>query len=406
MKLLRRKKFVLPAIVGIAALVGAGVAYGYFTTHGSGTGSATAGTPSSLLIDQLGGTPMYNSTIDPSTYISSQAFYATGAGELGNKINLANGGGPLSDVVVAMANFNPVSAPMDITLNIYNPGSYSALGSAPGSLIATDKQTFTIPAAPNGGYGSAACAPSVAANPDSTCGIGNFNITFNFSSQDITLPSTVVYGIQYNDPQGAVTGGVNVQLVNETTQVTVGSDADPGYLFTSLASTANGDGWTVSGSNDVGPGEITCQTVTSTFGEYSTASTSSGCGYGTPAFVPAVEFDMSAMSDLYPGGPPQPINFSVTNPGSIPVPLTTVTVGIATDANGLVEATPGYPSTDDAGCYASWFTINQAPDINGSVAAGQTWVDSPSGDSIVMPSSLSDQDACEGATIGLTFAAS
>ena len=33
-KLLRRKKFVIPAIVGIVALIGAGVAYGFFTTSG------------------------------------------------------------------------------------------------------------------------------------------------------------------------------------------------------------------------------------------------------------------------------------------------------------------------------------------------------------------------------------
>ena len=43
MKLLRSKKFVIPAIVGIVALIGAGVAYGFFTANGSGTGSAPIG---------------------------------------------------------------------------------------------------------------------------------------------------------------------------------------------------------------------------------------------------------------------------------------------------------------------------------------------------------------------------
>jgi len=54
-KLLRRKKFVIPAIAGIVALIGAGVAYGFFTTSGSGTGSAAIGDASPLTV--VVGTP-------------------------------------------------------------------------------------------------------------------------------------------------------------------------------------------------------------------------------------------------------------------------------------------------------------------------------------------------------------
>ena len=56
MRLLRRKKFVIPAIAGIVALIGAGVAYAYFTSSGSGVGSAKVGTPSALNISQIGST--------------------------------------------------------------------------------------------------------------------------------------------------------------------------------------------------------------------------------------------------------------------------------------------------------------------------------------------------------------
>jgi hypothetical protein len=49
-KLLRRRKFVIPAIAGIVALIGAGVAYGFFTTSGSGTGSAAIGDASPLTV--------------------------------------------------------------------------------------------------------------------------------------------------------------------------------------------------------------------------------------------------------------------------------------------------------------------------------------------------------------------
>jgi hypothetical protein len=389
-------------VVGVAVAVAIGVggaAFAYFTTTGGGTGSAAVGTSSPLLIDQLGGTPMYNSTTDPSIYAWSQS----GPSQLGNKVTLANGGGVLSDVVVAMANFNGTASSMPITFNVYDSSSYAGPGTGPGSLITSDTQTFNIPAGPNGGYSSAICSAARASNPNSDCGINNFNITFdNFTPSSVVLPSTVVYGIAYDG-----TLGVNVQLSNEATQISVGSDADLAHLFVS-ASSPNYLG----GSG----GEITCSNVSSTFAEYSTAvDPSIGCGQDTTltapfvsiANVPAVEIDTSSMSDLYPGGPAQPINFSVTNPGSIPVTLATVTIAVAADpVSNLVEAVPGYTSSDIAGCYASWFTINPPSPINGPVAAGQTWVDSPSGASIVMPTSASDQDACQGASIGLTFTAS
>ena len=157
-------KKVLVVGVAVALVIGVGgAAFAYYTTHGSGTGSAAVGTQSSLLIDQLGGTPMYNSTTDPSTYAWSQS----GTSQLGNKINLAGGGGPLSDVVVAIANFNPTSGPMTIILNVYDSSSYAGPGTAPGSLITSDTQSFNIPAAPNGGYSGTTCTNIRVTNPNS-----------------------------------------------------------------------------------------------------------------------------------------------------------------------------------------------------------------------------------------------
>lgn len=218
---------------------------------------------------------LYNSRIDYPAYQASMAYYATGLGELGNEVSLANGGGYLNNVVVDMANFNPVSGPMDITFNIYDPGS----GGQPGSLIATDQQTFTIPAAPNGGYGSTYCTTGAGAgNP--YCGIGNFSITFNFAPQDLTLPSTVIYGIQYDDSQNSVDSGVNVQLATEPTQVSVGADTFPGYVFAALMSGVSGQ--------DAGPGEVTASTLTTTFVQVSTAVSGN---YGMYPYIPAVQFN-------------------------------------------------------------------------------------------------------------------
>lgn len=80
-----------------------------------------------------------------------------------------------------------------ITFNIYNAGN-----PVPGSQIATLTQTFSVPYRPSadntnctGGRwydaGSGLCFNGKAAN-----------ITFDFSSQNVTLPNSVVYGVVYN----------------------------------------------------------------------------------------------------------------------------------------------------------------------------------------------------------------
>jgi len=212
------------------------------------------------------------------------AFEATGANQFGNDITLANGGGRLGAVVVSMANFAPASesAPLPITLSIYNP-SASEPGNdvVPGSLIATDTVTITPPGTATGS--------TYPANPP-TYGIDNFNVTFNFQSQKISLPDDVVYDIAYDNY--TVDTGLNVNLSYESSSVpSVGADTYPGYLFVAE---------NPSGNNDVGApaGEITCAPVSATFAQYSTQPLVYGsetCGLaalpvGPGLLVPAVEF--------------------------------------------------------------------------------------------------------------------
>jgi len=421
-------KKVLVVGVAVALVIGVGgAAFAYFTTHGSGTGSATVGTPANLNITQLG-MPIYDSMVSPMPASSpSEAFSqlntSFGPAAIGDAVTLAPTSASLNNVVVVLDNWacelgngnalpcttadttGPNSTyPATLTLDIYNPGATTG---TVGSLITSDQQTFNIPYRPSAD--PAACGTGSSEWYDSAtnqCHYGQTNaITFNdFSPAGKVLPSSVVYGISYTPNSQLISDPsnyLNVAFSTEPTDVTVGSDTDPGNLYMYLLT----DG---SGAAAAGPsGQISCTPAVSGFVEYSTAAIG-GCGAGSTYNIPAVEFNVSGTGDLYPGGPAQPINFSVTNPGSIPVTLNAVTIAVAADpVSNLVEAVPGYTTSDIAGCYASWFTINPtSPIINGSVAAGQTWVDSPSGASISMANTTTDQDGCEGANIGLTFTAS
>jgi hypothetical protein len=206
---------------------------------------------------------MYNSTVDPSIYDWSLGYNATNTTELGDEINLANDSAPLNNVVVAMNNFNSYAFSTPITLNIYNTSM---------SRIATDTQTFTIPA----GTGS---------------GTSDSNIVFNFGSHNVTLPSTVIYGIAFDGGVvGSPNNSLNVQLAYGDSQISVGSDTNPGYLFVASGS----------GSNYIGypSGEVTCANVSSDFGfqQVPTALEPLGTTYlasscGMYPLIPAVEFN-------------------------------------------------------------------------------------------------------------------
>jgi hypothetical protein len=392
-------KKVLVVGVAVALVLGiGGAAFAYFTSTGTGTGSAPVATVSPLVINQIGGVPVYNSIIDGSAYQWSFAYNATGANDFGNEIILTKANQLLTDVTVAMGNFNSATDPskgsLPVTLTIYKAGS----GGLPGAFIGSDT-VDVIPPATSTGYESTLPAPY---------GIANFNVTFDFTSQYLTLPSDVVYGISYDN--STVDTGLNVNLSYENPSV--GSDTYPGYLY---VSTGNGSDDSVGGPT----GEITCSDVSSTFAQYSTASGNSGaCGLAaTPGpsnqipganLIPAVEFDATGVSDLYPGGPSVPINFSVTNPGAASAEVQTVTIKIAYDSNGNIETTANDPSTAVDGCSASWFEINGSYpsatltlDQNLLPGTALSWVGAAS---ISMPAdSVDNQNACQGKNVGLLF---
>jgi hypothetical protein len=155
-----------------------------------------------------------------------------------------------------------------VTLNIYQSGGVIEPGNAvpPGGLITSDTVDVTPPA-------NAGTVPK------------NFTVTFDFGG--VTLPSDVVYGIEYDD--STLDTGLNVNLSYESSSVpSAGADTFPGFLF---ASTIDGTNGAVGGPS----GEITCQNVSATYAQYDT-SAHGACGLDaiangpTIAVVPAVEF--------------------------------------------------------------------------------------------------------------------
>jgi hypothetical protein len=237
------------------------------------------------------------------------------------------------------------------------------------------------------------------------------------------LPRTVVYGITLDAllPSGPLSdatltppycggsygsdncpvGSLNVLLSWEPTDVSVGSDTNPGSIFISSAQTDTSA--SALGSQDLGYCSGAPTSVLTAFQEVpvdcqnGTAGYSQNASGGLPSMVPAVQFNTFGGPDLYPGGLAQPINFSVTNPGGGTELVNSVTVSILGFTNQHSSAGPA--------CTSAWFTLVQPSAPNGvELAPGSTTVYDPSGASIQLVNEGNiDQDACQGAGILLKF---
>jgi hypothetical protein len=228
-----------------------------------------------------GNTDLYDSMTIANNYQWSYAYIATQSNDFGNDITLSNDGSNLKNAIVSMGNFGDAasSMPLAITFTIYNPNEANEPGNdiQPGTVIASKTVTVSPPGTPTG------------CNPTWTPGcVDNFNVTFNFGS--VALPNQVVYGISYDN--SVVDTGLNVNLSYESSSVpSAGADTFPGYLFVGASNDSNDAGGAT--------GEITCQSVTTTFAQYSTATNNTGiCGLdASPVapglLVPAVELTTS-----------------------------------------------------------------------------------------------------------------
>lgn len=418
MKLFKtHRKMTVAGVALTVAIFGGGAAFAFYTTSGSGNGSATAANGASIKIEPLTtSAAAYDSLYSPlPASVVSQSFEATATSDLGNQIHLAGGGGQtLSTVVVTMdswacqyGDWNGNSGPCattagatfnaPITLNVYNVGG----GNAVGSLITSDTQTFAAPYRPSASGGSCSGQEWLASDG---CHNGfAFNITFNNFNAAV-LPANVIYGITYSTTpsgnpidNGGPSGNnpaasLNVGLTNEPSQPTVGTDPLIGTGSDYLGiGTADGNSGYASG------GEWCDGAVVPAPFRYDagpcTGANSLNFGRSATAFIPAVEFNMQSAGTigLYPGGPAQNVDFSITNFSSTPAYVQTVTFGIT-------------PNTLPAGCNASWFVLAQPTTANGYTIPANSTVDfTNSGGSILLYNEALSQDACKGVAIPLTF---
>jgi hypothetical protein len=301
-----------------------------------------------------------------------------------------------------------------ITLTLYDVS-----GTTLGSEIAADTQTFNIP------YRPSASASCVGANvggwsDGGTCVFGYAsNITFDFSSQHLVLPSTFVYEISYNtnynDPTDvgptAAVNSLNVGLSDDTghtatTNVTVGTDAITGDFLNSAEpqSYCNNSPADGIGVFQYDPYVAPCTGGNAVDNPAPGQAGSWAVDYQPGFWVPAVQFNAAGqeVEPLYPGATPLPVDFAVTNPGNGPVTISSVSFSI-TNIAGPNDALSGV--TGD--CPSSWFSLVQ-PTVptNVVIGAGQTLYYDPSGGSIQLINETGNQDACEDATVTLGFTSS
>ena len=127
--------------------------------------------------------------------------------------------------------------------------------------------------------------------------------------------------------------------------------------------------------------------------------TSTGTGTGsasTATSQPVTVTQEGSTGGLVPGGPAQPVNFTIKNPASFNQYVSTVTFSISS-----VEG--GTDSAKDA-CTANDFTLVQPSAINSDLSNGDHTY-SPSGASIALKNLATNQDNCKNATVNLAFSA-
>lgn len=242
--------------------------------------------------DKGGGKTIYDSTVSPLPgnlpSVGAEAYSFT---QFGDEVTFAGTNRALRTVTVTLSSWGCQSGfwfagncvtskgatfSVPITFNIYSPGNTA-------TPIATKTQTFDVPYRPSTDNGNCTAGRWFDKKQGCFNGIAA-NISFDFTSQNVVLPDTVVYGIAYNtshygpSPIGespacfTSSGGCPYDSLNIAfgPQVNVGAKPFPDTVF----------------QNAVFPGDY-CDGGSGGVGTMRLDSPTSACWAG---FVPAVQF--------------------------------------------------------------------------------------------------------------------
>lgn len=127
-------------------------------------------------------------------------------------------------------------------------------------------------------------------------------------------------------------------------------------------------------------------------------TTGSGTGSGTTGSNVAVTVtQVGSITGLVPGGTAQAVDFKITNGQSTAQYVTSVSYTISS----ITKISDGTAAT---GCSSADFTLVQPTAIGQDLASGDTTFQ-PSGATLAMKDTSSNQDACKNTTVHLSFSA-
>jgi hypothetical protein len=137
--------------------------------------------------------------------------------------------------------------------------------------------------------------------------------------------------------------------------------------------------------------------------------TTTGAGTGTATAGTATALTVtqnSTHTGLVPGGAAQPVDFTVNNPATTDVSITSVVISVASTSAG-------------AGCTSADFTIVQPTKPSSGTpvlvagntsqaftSAGTAGTGAPTGATLQMINRAANQDTCKGVTVNLAYAVS
>ncbi len=291
---------------------------------------------------QSGAAVVYNAlpnVIPQRSSFPSLGYEATATSEFGDSIQLGGTNRILNKVTVTMVDWakfsdysaNPAYASnnatwsMPITLNVYSNNA-----GAKGQLLATTTQTFSIPWRPESDPSCGSTSNGNGWMVGGVCqdfsGIAS-NVTFDLSSQNVTLPNDVILGVAYNtqsygNPRTNVAGPYNSLnvAIPDNQPVFVGHDANTDGVFWDSTYSGRTPGF---------------------------AADTSWTPNGT------VAFEVTATAPMPPA---VPTNLSLkTSPGSV-----VIANNGATNSYGVVASWDAVPGVDHY-VYSYWNDISSSP---------------------------------------------